>query len=238
MTVYDSLGADHLITFYFSKTASNSWVVNGVVSASDALSGVDEIAYTKVLTFTTAGALDTEPTPLAADNDFDFAGGATQSQSIAIDFGDAITTDTGTGLLGTTQYGTTSAVFNQSQNGYSSGSLQRISIDSEGIVTGIFSNGSTSNVSQIALATFPNADGLGLAGKSLFIESNDSGQPLTGTPGSSGRGKIKSSALELSNVDLAAEFVKMITFQRGFQANSRVITMSDEVMNELVNIKR
>ncbi len=142
------------------------------------------------------------------------------------------------GLLGTTQYGTASTVFNQSQDGYSSGSLQRISVDQSGIITGVFSNGSTSNVAQIAIATFPNTSGLGLAGKSLYLETNDSGQPLTGAAGGAGRGKIKSSALELSNVDIAAEFVKMIIFQRGFQANSRVITMSDEVMNELVNIKR
>ncbi len=236
MTVYDSLGNNHLITMYFSKTASNTWVVNGVVGAADATSGVDTLAYTQALTFTSAGALDTEPA--ATVNDFDFSGGPSQTQTITFDWGDSITTDSGTGLLGTTQYGTTSAVFNQSQNGYSSGSLQRISVDQSGIVTGIFSNGSTSNVAQIAIATFPNANGLGLAGKSLYLETNDSGQPLTGAPGSSGRGKIKSSALELSNVDLAAEFVKMITFQRGFQANSRVITMSDEVMNELVNIKR
>ena len=238
LTVFDSLGNNHLITLYFSKSASNAWVVNGVVPAADALSGVDEIAYTKVLTFNTSGALLTEPAPVAADNDFDFSGGPTQSQAIDFDFGDAITTDGGTGLLGTTQYGTTSAVSSQTQNGFSSGSLQRISIDSSGVVTGIFSNGSTSNVAQIAIATFPNTNGLGLAGKSLYIETNDSGQSVIGTPGSSGRGAIKSSALELSNVDLAAEFVKMITFQRGFQANSRVITMSDEVMNELVNIKR
>ncbi len=236
ITVYDSLGNNHLITLYFTKTASNTWVVNGVVPAADATSAADTIAYTQVLTFTTSGALDTEPATTV--NDFDFSGGPAQTQTIAFNFGDSITTDSGTGLLGTTQYGTTSAVTSQSQNGYSSGSLQRISIDSTGIVTGIFSNGSTSNVAQIAIATFPNTNGLGLAGKSLYIETNDSGQPLTGTAGSSGRGKIKSSALELSNVDLAAEFVKMITFQRGFQANSRVITMSDEVMNELVNIKR
>ncbi len=236
MTVYDSLGNDRLVTLYFTKTAGNAWEVNGIIPASDATSGVATVAYTQALTFTTAGALDTEPA--ATVNDFDFAGGPSQSQTIAFDFGDSITTDSGTGLIGTTQYGSGSAVYNQSQDGYSSGSLQKISVDLNGIVTGVFSNGSTSNIAQIALATFPNTDGLNLAGKSLYIQTNDSGQPLVGAAGSSGRVNVNASSLELSNVDLAAEFVKMIIFQRGFQANSRVITMSDEVMNELVNIKR
>lgn len=124
------------------------------------------------------------------------------------------------------------------QDGYSSGTLQRVSIDQDGIVKGIFSNGNDLTLGQVLLADFSSPVGLESAGMNLYKETYDSGQPLIGEPGSAGRGLVKSSTLELSNVDIAREFVNMITAQRGFQANSKIITTTDELLAELVNLKR
>jgi len=169
---------------------------------------------------------------------FDFNGLAAAGQAIDFDFGTSITTDGGSGLDGTTQYGSDSSTAFQDQDGYSAGSLRSITIGPDGIITGIFTNGQTRGIAQIALAKFISPTALTKMGKGLYAESTESGQPIISTPGTSGTGTILSNTLELSNVDLAEEFVKMILSQRGFQANSRVISTSDELMVELVNMKR
>ncbi|QBS37817.1 flagellar hook-basal body complex protein [Thermaerobacter sp. FW80] len=111
------------------------------------------------------------------------------------------------------------------------------SIDTAGVITGTFADGSTRPIAQIALATFANPSGL-LRDGHLYRQSNNSGVPDVGAPGTGGRGTVQAGALEMSNVDLSREFVDMIVTQRGFQANSRVITTSDEMLQELVNLKR
>jgi flagellar hook protein FlgE len=111
-------------------------------------------------------------------------------------------------------------------------------VSSDGVITGNFSNGRTVPIAQIALATFQSNEGLTRIGGNLFLESSASGQPIIGQPSSGGRGKISSNSLEQSTVDLAQEFVNMITSQRGFQANSRTITTTDELLQELINLKR
>lgn len=136
-----------------------------------------------------------------------------------------------------TQYSSDSIVISQGQDGYGAGSLVKISIDGDGIVTANYSNGERIDVSQIALAKFPNAGGLAKAGSNLYEATDASGNIRTGVPGSE-LGKIFTNALEQSNVDLAQEFVKMITTQRGFQANSKIITTTDELLAELINLKR
>ncbi|MCX7771434.1 MAG: flagellar hook-basal body complex protein, partial [Proteobacteria bacterium] len=138
----------------------------------------------------------------------------------------------------TTQYASNFSVANIIQNGYASGSLINITIDSSGDINGIFSNGQVETLAKIALAKFNNPSGLQKLGKNLYAQSSESGSPIIGSPESSGLGRVLSNALELSNVDLAEEFVKMISAQRGFQANSRIITTTDELMQELVNLKR
>src|SRR5690348_18265577 len=105
-------------------------------------------------------------------------------------------------------------------------------------MTGVFSNGRNQPLGQLALAVFANPSGLEKAGDSLFRQSVNSGQPQIGIPGSGGRGTLAGGTLEMSNVDLAQEFTNMIVAQRGFQANSRVITASDEILQDLVNLKR
>ena len=126
----------------------------------------------------------------------------------------------------------------QSQDGYPAGMLRGISVDEDGVVTAMYSNGEMTPKYQLALADFASYDGLTKMGKNLYAESRASGQALVGVAGSGRLGSVASSSLEMSNVDLAEEFVKMITTQRAFQANSRVITSSDEILQELINIKR
>ncbi len=245
ITLFDSLGSGHQVSVYFRKTSTAGvWEYNAVVDAADAApiapatTGVDTIMASGTLTFGTDGTLQAESAVTYPLGGFDFAGGATQNQTIAFNFGTNVTTESGTGLDGVTQFGSSSAVLNQTQNGSSSGDLQNISIDMDGVVTGIFTNGRSRTMAQIQVARFNNEQGLSKAGNNLFITSAESGDAISGNANSSGRGRVLSNSLELSNVDLAEQFVKMIEFQRGFQANSRVITTTDEILQELVNLRR
>jgi flagellar hook protein FlgE len=155
-----------------------------------------------------------------------------------LNFGSSVTTDGGSGLDGTTQFGSTSALVQQTQDGFAAGSLQAFSVDANGVINGRFSNGQLRALAQVVLARFPDPIGLTRTGKNTFAQSGNSGQPVTGTPDSAGLGRVLSNSLELSNVDLGESFIDMIAAQRGFQANSRVITTSDEILQELVNLKR
>lgn len=137
-----------------------------------------------------------------------------------------------------TQYGTNTTVQASEQNGYAAGTLDSVSIDGTGKIIGTFTNGQTQDLAQIALATFSNPGGLTRVGGSMFAESENSGFASIGTSGSGGRGEIQAGTLEMSNIDLADQFSKMIVAQRGFQSNSKIITVSDEMMEILANLKR
>jgi flagellar hook protein FlgE len=262
MTVYDSLGNSHLLTTYFTKVGGNTWNYNVVASSSDVVTAnyhsanIDAtLGIVKVgagtLTFNTDGTLDRESLAVHYNTgtavgtsgaipdqlQIDF-NGATPNQLIVMNFGTSVTTDGGNGLDGTTQFGSTSALVQQTQDGYAAGSLQAFSVDANGTISGRFSNGQLRALAQVVLARFPDPIGLTRTGKNTFAQSGNSGQPVTGTPDSAGLGGVKSNSLELSNVDLGESFINMIAAQRGFQANSRVITTSDEILQELVNLKR
>ena len=122
--------------------------------------------------------------------------------------------------------------------GYKQGSLSDFAIDANGVITGYFTNGQMRPIGQMMLANFSNPSGLQKTGSNLYRVTSNSGEPLIGQPGTGGRGSLNPGALEMSNVDLSREFTNMITTQRGFQANSRVITASDEMLQEVVNMKR
>ena len=126
----------------------------------------------------------------------------------------------------------------QSQNGYSAGILQNISVSREGIISGHYSNGQVLELYAVTLATFTNQHGLRREGGNLFSETIESGPALTGQAGSSGKGTVDGNQLEMSNVDMATEFVSMITTQRGFQANTKVITTVDSMLGEVISMKR
>ncbi|MFO7831279.1 MAG: flagellar hook protein FlgE, partial [Desulfuromonadaceae bacterium] len=139
--------------------------------------------------------------------------------------------------FGATQYSSESDVISQSQDGFATGTLVSLSIDGDGNILGNYSNGEPRKLAKVALAKFSNPLGLSKVGNNLYQSSDESGTPVIGTVGS-GVGKIFTNSLEMSNVDLAQEFTKMITTQRGFQANSKIITTTDELLGELINLKR
>ena len=216
VTFYDSLGNSHQLQLYFRKTAANAW---GVYSQVD---GGAATAQTN-MTFSAAGAVTaggTQTVTAALTN------GATTPQTMTVD------------LSALTQFGSPSGVISQTQNGYSSGTLDKISVDKQGKVVAQFTNGQTRALAQIVLNRFTNPDGLVNNGENHFIETVESGAPVSGAPTVNGLGRILSGTVEQSNVDLGKEFVDMIITQRAFQANSRAITTSDEMLQELVNLKR
>jgi flagellar hook protein FlgE len=239
ITFFDSLGSAHLVNVRFQKTATNEWAWTAVVGGKDNINGnFDEVQATGKLGFTPNGQLDLTKTVAAtfSTGGFDFKGGAFVDQQIAFDF-------TGTNekiQSGATQFGspTLSTVLESEQDGFAAGVLQNVSVDDEGFINGLYTNGKIQTLYQISVATFPNQEGLTRVGKNIYIQSDDSGEQIQGFAGNGGKGKITANALEQSTVDLAKQFVKLITYQRGFQANSRVITTADEVVQELVNLKR
>ncbi len=209
------------------------------------------------LTFSSAGALSTVSTTalsITYDRDSDgvlngaavatpqswpWDNGAAATTGLTFDFGTSVAAG-GTGTDQTTQFGGSSSsgvnnfVRYMNQDGYTAGSLQAISIDESGFVTGNFSNGQSVQLAQVALASFPNVNGLSRIGDNNWIETSDSGQPIVGSPNRSGVGAVRSGFLELSNTDLAEEFVKLIISQRAFQANTRTITTTNELLANLV----
>lgn len=219
-TIYDSLGNTHLMTTYFSKSAANTWDWNVVDENNSVV--YSSAAASNALTFDTSGA--------------QVSGGTATLGPLTLGTGTAAQT-INFALENTTQFANDSQVISQTQNGYGAGNLTNISIDNEGNVLAKYSNGEEISVSRIVLAKFSNFSGLQKEGASLFSATSDSGPPRIGVPGTE-LGNIFTNALEQSTVDLAAEFVKMITTQRGFQANSKVITTTDEMLSELINLKR
>lgn len=236
VTTFDSLGNQHTLDVYFRKTADNNWdyhvLANGSELATPA-TGNAEVG-TGSLTFTTGGALDTMTagTPISVD-----WAGATTGQAMTLDLGTPVSAG-GTGLEGTTQFASPSNVSSQSQDGYASGDFSGVAVDGQGVVTGLYTNGQKLAIGQLAVAKFRSNEGLGRAGQNLWIDTRDSGPAAMGTAGSGGRGAMSAGALEGSNVDLADEFVSLIQHQRSFSANSKTITTADEMLQELINIKR
>jgi flagellar hook protein FlgE len=238
ISVYDSLGTAHSLDVYFRKSGPNAYEYHVMADGADINGGtpgvLQEIGAGGTLAFTATGALNDATTPQLS---IDFAGGAAGAQLIDLDFGADIAGG-GTGLDGTTQFASPSAVSSQSQDGYATGEFSGISIDAAGLVQGLYTNGQKLSLGQLAVAKFRSNDGLARAGQNLWAETGESGAAALAAAGSGGRGAITGGALESSNVDLAEEFVGLIQHQRSFSANSRTITTADEMLQELINIKR
>ncbi len=143
-----------------------------------------------------------------------------------------------TEAITTTQYANRSSTLFYDQNGFGAGFLQSLHVDSEGVISGSYSNGRIISLAQVALARFPSPTDLSREGGNLWRETTASGAPVTGPPRTNGLGSIASNALEQSTVDISTEFVKLITTQRAFQADSRIITVTDQMLSELLNMKR
>ncbi len=170
----------------------------------------------------------------------DFLGGTTNdtSQLVEFDIGTYYDTSFVNDAMTTTQFARSSTTVFQSSNGYGSGDLNGVDVDTDGVITGIYSNGQLIELNRVALAKFLNTQELHKEGGNLYRETRDSGQAITAHPGTNGLGDISPNSLEQSNVDIANEFVKMITSQRGFQANSKIITTVDQMLSETISMKR
>ena len=231
-TVYDSLGNAIPLTLTFEKTAANQWTVNVSVPTGTVTDPTTDIGITNAnLTFDGNGNLNSGANPSITLTNL--VNGAADI-SINWDLFDAAGATNGD----LTQYAGASTYNFNIQDGYAAGNLRGVSVDESGYVFGAYSNGQLTPLYQVVLADFPSYFGLSKMGNNLYAESRASGQAMPGVPLNGALGSISSSAIEMSNVDLAQEFVKMITTQRAFQANSRVITTSDEILQELINLKR
>jgi flagellar hook protein FlgE len=241
LTIYDSLGNDIPLTIEFTKQATpaaggSEWDWSALVPASVSTA-------VPVATGTIVFDVDGNLTSPAANPTIDVTG--TGAPAVPLLNGADVLSITWTFLDSSnvsdgsiTGYASASSITSKSQNGYAAGILQGTSVDETGNLIGTYSNGQIETLYQIALADFSDYSGLTKMGGNLYAESLTSGQPLINTAGSGKLGTIAPTSLEMSNVDLATEFTKMITTQRAFQANSRVITTSDEILTELMSIKR
>lgn len=233
VTAYDSIGSAVEMNFTFTRTATgwDYYVTPSVGTATP------DSTTPNSLTFTTDGELDPAncvPAITGTGPVIDIAGLSGDDLSITWKMLD----DTGSSDGSVTGYSSTSIKTSQTQDGYPSGMLQSITVDEEGMFSALYSNGDLRPFAQIAMADFANYGGLAKQSNNLFTSTVASGQPVIATPNTAGIGGIAPSSLEMSNVDLATEFVDLITTQRAFQANSKVITTSDEILSELMNIKR
>ncbi len=232
VTTYDSLGNAVELTFNYMRTATG-WDYY-VTPSNGAAIPASVSPYS--LVFNSSGALVPASCSPASANPTIAVSGLTPAADMSVTWTYLDTTGATDGSV--TGYAATSVKNSQTQNGFPSGMLQGISVDEDGIFTALYSNGTMQSFAQIALADFASYSGLAKQGSNLFTSSLASGQPVITTPNTAGVGAIAPSSLEMSNVDLATEFVELITTQRAFQANSKVITTSDEVLSELINIKR
>jgi len=237
LTLFDSLGAAHPSTIYFTNTGPNAWSWNSTLATADtttppATAGDTVVVQgTGTLTFDAQGFLSTVT---GAPVTYEFAGGGLASQVVDLDYGPP--GPLGTGDLTTQFAGSASAVNSQSQDGFGAGTLQTLSIDRDGYFTASFSNGVTRPIAQMALATFANVEGLASVGSNAFVETRDSGQPLLGQPQTGQFGSVRSNSVEQSNVDLADQFIRLILNQRAFQANTRTVSTTNELLANLVQL--
>lgn len=231
ISVFDSMGNPHALTITFTKdpTQANRWTWAASVASPATTTGGSSGA----VTFDSDGRLETFTYDGGASSfQFDPNTGASSPLDIRLESG------TLGDINGLSQFASTSNAVASGQDGIPMGNLEDIQIDSLGVITGFFTNGVSQTLAQIALASFNNPSGLLRRGDNMYEESANSGVGVIGFAGTSNQSTITPGALESSNVDLSQEFTSMITAQRGFQANARVITTADEMLAELVNLKR
>jgi len=229
ITVYDSLGNPHALSVKFTKTSTpNEWTWSAEVPSPATISG----GQTGKIDFNADGTLKS----------FTYDDGSLGLQIAPNDGASAMTVDLSAGTAnafgGITQTNGSSSITPQSQDGYAAGTLSGVTVDQGGNILGTFSNGASLTLGRVLVATFNNPNGLTNAGGSMFDASGNSGSPTITSAGGSSNSSIVSGSLEESNVDLAQEFTNMITAQRGFQASARVITVSDQILDEVVSLKR
>jgi len=250
--VYDNLGDTHRLTMTFWKTGFNQWTASAAVTGSSTPVTIDvpagggqnnqnnpssriNLRFSpdgKLLAVSDASSPDEMNQGTLAVNANYRVQGDPQVRTIRLNLGEA-------GILsGITQFSSVSTTKAVEQDGYSMGYMESFSIDNSGLITGVYSNGTKQAIGQMAVAVFTNNQGLTASGENLFEVSNNSGLPNIGPAAEAGRGKIVAGTLEMSNVDLSDQFTDMIVTQRGFQANSRTIQTTDQMLQEVLTLKR
>ncbi|MDH4944851.1 flagellar hook protein FlgE [Sulfurimonas sp. C5] len=232
--VFDSLGSKHTLRMEFRKTAldtatGSTWAVTITVPEPATIDTVAPTFEKKgSIRFNNDGSLATYTPPNIS---FTANNGSAPDQQITLSFGTANKFD------GMTSFDSKSSTSGISQDGYTGGDLVGIRIDQSGTLIGSFSNGRSFGLAQIAMAKFTNNEGLSTEGGNVFIQTANSGDPIIGTAATAGRGFIQSAALEASNVDLSRALTQLIIVQRGFQANGKTITTSDQLLQTLIGLK-
>ncbi len=245
--MFDSLGTSHVVQITYTKTAANTWGYKMEVPGADVAGGTPGTPFelaSGTLTFDAQGALATfavnppatggGTAPNITDVGFTtpaWTSGAGAS-TLSFDLVDA------NGKATLSGYAAPSATSSITQNGGAAGMIENISIAADGTILATFGAGQTVAVGQLAMASFNNTKGLMKLGSNRYGESQSAGLPNIGTAGTGGRGSLIGNAIEQSNVDIAQEFTSMILAQRGYQANSKTITTSDEMLVETLNLKR
>jgi flagellar hook protein FlgE len=227
--VYDAQGTAHTLNLVFQKQSNNTWDLTGSIAASDGTmvnSQVTGITFNQNGSFSQAAGTGAGG---SATMSMQFTGFA-KPQAISFNFG------TVNGFDGVTQSGGTSSAVATGQNGYAPGVLSTLSIAQDGTINGVFTNGQTLAIAQIAVANFADPSALTRNGDNYFSLSNNSGPPLLGVGLTGGRGAVEQGQLESSNVDVSLEFTRLIIAQQGFEVNAHVITTASQIMQDLANI--
>jgi flagellar hook protein FlgE len=229
---YDSQGNAQNLAITYTKTSTNNWTYAVTGPAGSTIAG----PATGTLTFSLSGTL----------LDINGAGNtALANPSLNIDWGNGTAPQTinwnivnPDNSVNVTQYSAASSTSSSFQDGYAAGTLRDLTVDQNGVISGTFTNGQVIALAQVAISTFNNMNGLVQTGNNHWGQSLASGSPTIGLANQGGRGGVLGSNLELSNVDVAGEFTKLILSQRGYQANSRIVTTTDELLQETLNLKR
>jgi flagellar hook protein FlgE len=240
VTIFDSLGTSHTLTFTFTKTAANTWSYSLSIPPADLnpIAGVPQsgVLATGTLTFDGGGNLI---------GPVDGSGNLTNIDGIkatSLADGAKDLTFNWDLLNGTTpvvtQVSAPSATSSTQQDGTSSGTLTNFSIGADGTITGSFTNGKTASLGQVALANFANDEGLERVGNTDYTQTLASGQAIVGSPGTGGRGSLAGGSLELSNVDISTEFANLIVAQRAFEADAKAVTTFDQITQDTINLKQ
>jgi flagellar hook protein FlgE len=233
LQTFDSLGLGHTVTFTFTKAGPTDWTWSASIPATDT-GGASTDAPTSIgsgtFTFNSAGVL-TDPTVNATLTASGLADGAAD-MSMVFEILDANGNPRFTGNSGV------SATSTVSQDGYASSTLRDVAIDGDGVIRGIFDNGQVNPLAQLAIANFNNPEGLLKFTGLTYVKGSSSGEPSIGVARTGGRGMVNGSSLELSNVDIAEQFTSLIISERGYQANSRVISTTDQLYQEAINLIR
>jgi flagellar hook protein FlgE len=230
--VYDSLGQSHTLTATFTNTGTNTWTYSVAIPAADLTTGGTTTVASGTMTFDTNGNL-TSPAASSDPQVVHIAGLADGAADMSINWNLYNPT---TGASSITQLAEASGLGTTSQNGYAAGQINNVSLQNGGLLVANYSNGQTVTVGQLAVASIANPDTLTSVGNNYLQASTGTSTPSIGTANSGSRGQIVAGSLESSTVDIAQEFTNLLTFERSYQANSRVITVSDQLLQDTVGL--